>query len=429
MNQYRLDTLANGLRLLTVEMPHLHSVELSCYIGVGSRYEPPHLAGISHFLEHMLFRGTVEHPSNLELECRFEAIGGTINAATDAETTCYHTRLHPDYVDEGLRLLASMLQQPLLKDVEVERKIILEEALEDLNQDGEEISPDLLIAKLLWPDHPLSQPTIGLQTSIANIGPEDLQNHHRRYYSPANTVIALAGRVDHQSALVTAEKWFGRWQGETPPPAPPLVVMEAPAGPKTVWKKDPDSQVNIQITFAVPGRNSSHTPALRMLRRILSAGGTSRLMLQLRENLGLTYNAEAHLAMFEECGSFAVDLSVMPTNLVAAVNEVLTIFEDLSSTPVEDDELKRAIRNYLFDLDFSHDHADVLSSRYGWGTIVGYLKSLDEERREALAVDAEQMQSTAREFFSGSNLRMAVVGPFIEKDRRQVEKSLAAFRR
>jgi predicted Zn-dependent peptidase len=429
MTEYRLDTLTNGLRLLTIEMPHLHSVELACYIGVGSRFEPLRLAGISHFLEHMLFRGSAEYPSNLELEWRFEAIGGTINAATDAETTCYHSRLHPNHVGDGLELLASMLRRPLLRDVEIERKIILEEALEDLNQDGEEISPDLLMAQLLWPGHPLSQPTIGLQTSIGSITAEDLLAHHRTYYVPSNTVIALAGQIERQMALEAVERAFGNWQGAPSPPPPPLVERGAGSGPTTIWKKDADSQVNIQVTFKVPGRDSAHTPALRMLRRILSGCGTARLMLQLRENLGLTYNAEAHLSLFVERGSFAVDLSVMPNNLTAAIGEVLAIFEDLCATEVGDAELSRAIRNYLFDLDFSRDHADVLANRYGWGMVTGYLKTLEDERREALAVNSEQMQATAREIFIRENLHLAVVGPFADKSRREVEKRLAAFRK
>jgi predicted Zn-dependent peptidase len=428
MNEYCLDTLANGLRLLTVEMPHLHSVEMACYFGIGSRYEPGRLAGISHFLEHMLFRGSVDHPSNLELEWRFEAIGGTINAATDAETTCYHSRLHPGHVDQGLELLASMLQRPLLKDLEIERKIILEEALEDLNQDGREISPDLLTAKLLWPDHPLSQPTIGLQHSIAAISLDDLGDHHRRYYTPPNAVIALAGRIDRQDALRAAEGAFGAWRGELPPPAAPFLETGTSRGPKTAWVKDADSQVSIQVAFKTSGRHHHRTPALRMLRRILSGGNTARLMLQLRENLVLTYNAEAHLALYEETGSLAVDLAVTPGNLVPAVNEVLAILENLCAAPVEAPELERAVRNYLFDLDFSHDHADVLAGRYSWGLIIGYLKTLGDERREALAVGPEEMQAAARALFTADNLHMAVVGPFAGKDRRLLEKRLATFR-
>lgn len=429
MNEFTLDTLANGLRLLTVEMPHLHSVELACYIGVGSRHEPRRLAGISHFLEHMLFRGSVDYPSNLELEWHFEAIGGTINAATDAETTCYHSRLHPDHVDQGLELLASMLQRPLLQNLEIERKIILEEALEDLNQDGREISPDLLTAKLLWPDHPLSQPTIGLQHSIAAISLDDLREHHRANYTPANTVIALAGRIDRRKALQAAERAFGSWRGDAPPPAAPLLETGSSRGPKTVWIEDPDSQVNIQVAFKAPGRHHDRTPVLRMLRRILSGGNTSRLMLQLRENLGLTYNAEAHLALYEETGSLSVDLAVTPGNLVRAVSEILAIFEKLCDAPVEPPELERAVCNYLFDLDFSRDHADVLAGRYAWGLITGYLKTLEDERREALAVGPEEMQAAARVLFTADNLRMAVVGPFAHNDRRQVEKLLADFRR
>jgi predicted Zn-dependent peptidase len=429
MNEFTLDTLANGLRLLTVEMPHLHSVELACYIGVGSRHEPRRLAGISHFLEHMLFRGSVDHPSSLELEWRFEAIGGTINAATDAETTCYHSRLHPEHIDRGLALLASMLQRPLLQDLEIERKIILEEALEDLNQDGREISPDLLTAKLLWPDHPLSQPTIGLQHSIAAIGLDDLRQHHQAYYTPPNAVIALAGHIDRRKALEAAQRAFGAWQGDTPPPTAPLLETGSSPGPKTAWIKDADSQVNIQAAFKTPGRHHDRTPALRMLRRILSGGNTSRLMLQLRENLGLTYNAEAHLALYEETGSLSVDLAVTPGNLVRSIGEILTIFGNLCDAPVERPELERAACNYLFDLDFSRDHADVLAGRYGWGLITGYLKTLEDERRETLAVGPEEMQAAARVLFTADNLHMAVVGPFADRDRRKVEKLLAGFRR
>ncbi len=427
MPEFFLDTLANGLRLLTVEMPHLHSVELSCSLGVGSRHESPQLSGISHFLEHMLFRGSKDYPSSQDLESRFEAIGGNINAATDSETTCYHSRLHPDHVDDGLQLLASMLQRPLLSDIDTERKIIFEEAQEDLNQDGQVISPDLLMNSLLWPDHPLSQPTIGTLDSITAIDGAALHSHHSRYYTPANTVIALAGCIDRSAALAAATEAFGEWRGAAASP-PRHLTGRPTTGPASCWVADADSQLNLQLAFRVPGRHDSDTPALRMLRRVLSGGGTTRLMQRLRENLGLTYNAEAHLSLFDECGAFAVDLAVTPENLLPAISELLLIFEELAQEQVGDGELARVLANYLFDLEFSHDHADLLAARYGWGLTTGFLRSLEDERLESSALRPEQMLSAAQSHFSAANLHLVVVGPFSDDDRRQVEQRLAAYR-
>ncbi len=427
MPEFFLDTLANGLRLLTVEMPHLHSVELSCSLGVGSRHENPHQTGISHFLEHMLFRGSQEYPSSQDLESRFEAIGGNINAATDAESTYYHTRLHPDHVEDGLQLMASMLQRPLLSDIETERKIILEEAQEDLNQEGQIISPDLLMNSLLWPNHPLSQPTIGTLESIKAIDATALRSYHQRYYTPSNTVIALAGRIDRSAALAAATEAFGSWSGPMVEPTPPPTLLPV-AGPTSRWVADADSQLNLQLTFRIPGRHHSDTPALRMLRRILSGGGTTRLMQRLRENLGLTYNADANLSLFDECGAFAVDLAVTPENLLPAIRELLLIFKELTQELVGDGELARVLGNYLFELEFSHDHADLLSARYGWGLTTGFLRSLEDERLESSALRPEQMLSAAQRHFSAANLYLVVVGPYNEADRKQVEQQLAAYR-
>ncbi|APG28504.1 hypothetical protein A7E78_12030 [Syntrophotalea acetylenivorans] len=426
MPEFTLDTLANGLRLLTVEMPHLHSVELSCSLGVGSRHEEPQLAGISHFLEHMLFRGSQDYPSSQDLESRFEAIGGNINAATDAETTYYHSRLHPDHVGDGLQLLASMLQRPLLSDIDTERKIILEEAQEDLNQEGQVISPDLLMNSLLWPGSPLSQPTIGTLESINVIDATALRTYYQRYYTPPNTVIALAGRIDRNAALAAATEAFGAWSGPAVEHTSPPNIGPT-AGPASIWVADTDSQLNLQLAFRIPGRHHSDTPALRMLRRVLSGGGTTRLMQRLREGLGLTYNAEAHLSLFDECGSFAVDLSVTPENLLPAIEELLRIFEELTQEQVGDGELARVLTNYLFELEFSRDHADLLSARYGWGLTTGFLRSLEDERQESSSLRPEQLLRAAKTHFTAANLHLVVVGPYNKEDRKQVEQRLTAY--
>ncbi len=423
MTEYHKHELANGLRLITIEMPHLHSAEMACYIQVGGRDETAKLAGISHFLEHIVFRGTADFPNSFLLERAFEAIGGAVNASTDVESTCYHSRLHPRHLAEAARLFASMLTRPLFADVELERRIILEEALDDLNEQGEDISPDNLTARLLWPGHPLSQPTIGTGDSINAISEADLRRHHASYYTPGNTVIVAAGNLRHYQALQTVEAAFGHWQGQTQlqrqsPETAPCSQAE------TVWVKDSDSQINLQLAFRTPGRNHADTVPLRVLRWVLSWGGASRLMLRLREQLGLTYHVEAGLSMLADCGCFSIELAVAQESLCRAVEEILGVLRELCDTPVPEEELQGVLQAYLFDLEFSQDNADAMQTRYGWGELAGYLRTIEQDRREVQAVTPALLQQAARTVFEAGNLKIAIIGPWKKAHRKRVKQIL-----
>ncbi|OGR33418.1 MAG: hypothetical protein A2091_06300 [Desulfuromonadales bacterium GWD2_61_12] len=427
MTEYYKDTLANGLRVVTVEMAHLHSAEMLCYVGVGGRHETATTAGVSHFLEHMLFRGTADFASSLELERAFEAIGGAVNASTDSETTCFHSRLHPDCLSEGAALFASMLLRPRLCDLEVEKRIILEEAQEDYNEHGIEINPDNLTGRLLWPGHPLSQPTIGTRASIAGLDEVALRRHFATYFTPANAVIVVAGRVQRAAVVAAVGAAFAGWCGGEPLASPPFVPPPEGTVPELVWIKDSDSQVTLQLAFRVPGRGEGSNLPLRVLRRILSGGGAARLMLRLREQLGLTYNVEANLSLFADSGCLAVDLAVAPDNLLPAVTEVLEIFARLRREAVGSDELERVVRGYHYDLEFSRDHTDELAVRFGWGELVGCLRTLEDDRRELAGVTPEGLRQAAATLFRPGVLKGAVVGPFRAADRKRVEAVLHKF--
>ena len=428
MAEFHLERFPNGLRLLTIEMPHLHSAEMLCYVGVGSRYESEREGGISHFLEHMLFRGTEDYPKSFCLEAAFESVGGAVNASTDAEATCYHTRFHPDRLDLCAQLFASLLRRPLLQGIEVERRIIMEEALEDYNEQGVEINADNLTSRLLWPGHPLSQPTIGTRDSLAAMNISALQRHHQTFYTPHNTVIAIAGALTHAAAQQAISGAFADWQG---PPAPPPVPWSEPAdeqsGPESVWVHDSDSQVGVQLAFRLPGRSDARQMELRVLRRLLTCGGTSRLLLRLREELGLTYSVDAALSLFAESGCLSIDLAVTPENLVAALREVLHVLTEIRTNPVSGEELERLKATYLYDLDFSQDHTDEMATRYGWGELCGTLRTTEEDRQAIIAMTAKSLLKTAQELFTPQHLKLAVVGPFRRRDQGEVAALLNAF--
>ncbi|HQB39449.1 MAG TPA: pitrilysin family protein, partial [Deltaproteobacteria bacterium] len=210
-------TLPNGLRVVCVEMPHLHAAELAIYIKVGGRNDPTGREGLSHFLEHMLFRGSEEFRSSLEIETAFEAIGGAPNAATDAESTSFYSRVHPLQVSKGMDIFASMLLRPMLEGIDIEKRIISEEAREDLNELGIEVNPDTITSRMLWPRHPLGMPTIGMLESIEAISQDDLRSHLQTFYVPGSTVVVVAGPVNKNTVFADACTAFGSWAPGTPP--------------------------------------------------------------------------------------------------------------------------------------------------------------------------------------------------------------------
>lgn len=427
MSDYTIDTFANGVRLVAVPMPHLHTAELVCYLAVGGRNEPLELSGISHFLEHMIFRGTAEYATSTELERAFEAIGGAVNASTDVETTCFHSRLHPDYLAEGMALFASMLRRPLFKEIDIERRIILEEAREDYNEQGVQINPDNLMVGLLWPQHPLGESLIGTTESLKRIDQAVLEDYYRRWYVPKNLVISACGRVDRQQLQQLVEKEFADWQAAASPavlPAPPMEQQPA----ESCWVFDSDSQISLQLAFRLPGRKDARTLPLRLLRRLLSWGGGARLPLRLREELGLTYAVEANCSMLDDAGYLAIDLSVAPENLQQAVVELFKVLDELRQQPVSPQELAAVVRTYLFDLEFSRDQTESMAVRYGWGAQVDYLRSFEQDFVELQQLTVEQVHQATVEIFSGAAMKLVVIGPWSAADRSAVEQTLSRFR-
>jgi predicted Zn-dependent peptidase len=418
-------TLANGLRIMAVQLPHLHSAEIAIYLKVGGRNDPPEKEGLSHFLEHMLFRGTDDYATTLELETAFETLGGSVNAATDADSTCFYTRIHPRHVVEGLGIFASMLLRPTLSGIEIEKRIITEEALEDTNENGEDINTDNLASKLLWPDHPLGMPTVGTLKSISEFTDQDLKDHLRRFYVPSNAVVTVTGAIDPDELFTAAERYFASWEG-----APPPAISPAPCnqnGPQSLFVKDMDSQTALQLAFRSFSRPDRRITASRLIRRILCAGGSSRLLMSLREGLGITYSVSAGISAYEETGCFSIDLATAPENLPHAVAEVLKETQRLAVEKMADEELERVKRSYYFDLEYSRDSTYEIGVRYGWGELMEVFTTLEQDQEESATVTAEDIRSTAQELFAPQNLNLVAVGPATAATKREIGKLLQRY--
>ncbi len=426
MTEYFCDTLDNGLRVVSVPMPHHHSAEVLIYIGVGSRHETARNAGVSHFLEHMLFKGTEDYPSGLSLERAFETLGGSANAATDSETTCFHSRVHPRRFAEAIGLFGSMLQRPLFRELEMERRVILEEAMGDLNESGRQINVDNIVADLLYPNHPLGQPTVGTRRSIERLTLRQLRRHHATYYTPRNGVLAVAGPVDHCQVVAAAQDCLGQWQGQAAPHAKPWNDFSG-TDRRLRWVRDAGSQVSLQLAFLLPGRDSEHSVNLRVLRRLLGWGGMSRLMLHLREELGLTYAVDAALALYADTGTLAIDLAVSPENLSRATRAILDVCNDLHHNQVEAGELQHILDCYRCDLEYSRDQVDEMALRYGWGELTGCRRTIADDLAGIDTVTSAGLKRTVNTLFTPVNLRGAVVGPYRTSDRKAVETIIASW--
>ncbi len=423
MPEYFVDTLANGVRLVTVPMPHLHSAELVCSMAVGGRCEPVELSGISHFLEHMIFRGTAEYATSIELERAFEAIGGSVNASTDAETTCFHSRIHPDFLGEGVALFASMLLRPKFNEIDIERRIILEEARDDFNEEGIQVNLDNLMMGLLWPGHPLGESLIGSSETLQEIDRSVLEEYYRSWYLPQNLVICACGPIVRSEFKALVKQEFGDWSaGEVLPVLP--VAESLPNITESLWVQDSDSQVSLQLAFRLPGRQDERTLAIRLLRRILSTGGGARLSLRLREELGLTYSVEANCSLLDDTGYMAIDLSVAPENLLSAVTELLNVLAELREQKIPADELIAVVKSYQFDLEFSRDQSEAMAVRFGWGLQADYIRTLEQDCRELQDLTPEYLQQVAGELLSETGMKLVVVGPWSEADRQVIEQKL-----
>lgn len=423
MQEYHRTTFPNGLRLLVAPLPHLHSVEVICYVNVGVRDETTELAGISHFLEHMMFRGNKANPSGPLIERAFECLGGSVNASTDAETTCYDANIHPDSVAEAMQLFADLLITPLFNGLETERSIVLEEALSDFNEHGEDICPDNRMAQMIWDDHPLALPIIGFPETIRALSLDDLKRWHRQYYVPSNVVISVAGPVDFEMVQQAVTHAFGNWTGGQAPTPLPYSEPLLGDGPRCCWVRDSGSQLIIQLAWRTDGSRAPTSLGTRVLRRILGDGGACRLMQRLREESGLTYSVEASLEEYADSGCFSIDLATDPEKLIAVV-DILLDEADRARRSIDEDELQRVVKTGQYRLHFSRDSVEELAVRYGWGEVSNDMRTLSDDTLAWQRVTTKVVRDAALATLCDERLYFVCIGPWRKQDKITIESML-----
>jgi len=429
MTEVHTERLANGLTTVLVPMPASHQVLVSLMVRAGSRMDPPHQAGISHFVEHLLFRGNASYPDSASLFESFERAGEVLNAQTGVEYTEYYQVVHPDLMPECLSSLAAFIRTPRFADVDKERQIILDEILYDYNEQGEMIRLDSIAAELLWPGHSLAQSITGTRDSVAGFTAESVRAHYAAHYRPGNIVLAMAGKLDVARVLDCVRRGFGDWNASgngglaLAPPRPNLNL----AAPALRTVQDADNQLRLQLSFPVEGYRSDREIPLGLIASILDDGPNSRLQKTIREELALVYYIGCGYTAFCDAGQIDITTAVSRDRLEDLMAALVPLLREFREQGVTETELEAARRRYRFDLEFSRDSLDAALDRHAWCLLYSTVRGEEEEWARVRALTAPALSALAREVLLPGRLHVAAVGPVDDEVRRLLRSWLDRY--
>jgi len=406
---YRKSTLDNGLRIITSTMPQTRSVSVSFFIGTGSRYEADSQAGISHFIEHLCFRGTARRPTAHDISTAIEGVGGILNGGTDKELTVYWCKVAQPYLETALNVLVDMLINSRFdpEDIEKERQVIIEEI--NMSNDSPQQRMGMLIDELLWPGHPLGRDIAGNRDSVGNITREIMLGYLAGHYHPGNTVIAAAGDIQHKEMVSMVEQALGKWKGQQPQTGF-LTFEEAPFPRLRIESRELEQ---VHLCLALPGLPLLHPKrfAIDLLNVILGEGMSSRLFTNIRDKLGLAYSISSYIDHFLDTGSLIIAAGVEIKNLQVAVKAIIEELNQLRAT-IPEPELNKAKEftkgRLLLRMEDSRSVAGWMG---GQELLTGRILTIDEVVSIVDSITAEELQTLARELLTGEKLRLAIVGP------------------
>lgn len=416
--------LDNGLRLVAVPLPHVHTAVLDVYVRTGSRFERPDENGISHFLEHMLYRGIPDHPGAHQQALAFETLGGTLLAATAKDYGSMQISLPPERLQEVLPLVGEVFQSPLMTGIEIERGIVREEILETLDEAGTLIDADDLLADVAFPDHPLGLPITGSVERVRGFGESQLRRHHERVYVGRGTVVAVAGHLQVDEVLAELERVFRSV------PEGVRASASAPA-PQTSARfrfvEHAASQTGLRVGFRAPSFRDRMEPATQLVVRLLDDGLSTRLYEHLCDRHGLCYDVAACYEAYEDVG--LVDLSAESANERAesVLDELLSVVNRLRDDGPTPEELDKAKRRHGWQLRTMLDDPEEVASHFGLCELGMTLQSPSARAQQLSDVTREQVIEAAQRVFQPSALNVVAVGAQSKRGEERLRRKVSDY--
>jgi predicted Zn-dependent peptidase len=404
--EHRLTALDSGVRIVTEAMPSVRSVSLGLWIGTGSRGESEEQAGLSHLLEHLLFKGSSKYGS-LEIDQIFDAMGAELNAGTGKETTSVYARVIDQHVPEAFDVMADMVFRPTLTDVDSERAVILEE-IAMYEDDPQEKVFDVL-GEAVFGDHPLGRAIVGRAPVIAGTPVDQIATFHASRYVPANIVIAAAGAVDHDAFVKLASERVEARAGSELPPAPPA---PDPSAPRRRFERKDTEQYHVCLGGPGLSRHDDRRFALRVLDTIFGGTSSSRLFQEVREQRGLAYAVYSFTSAYQDTGQVGCYVGTRDENLTEAMSVVGAELARIAQQPATDEELRRAKENLKGRVVLALESTSARMNRLGSEMLAGApLLSLDEVVERIDAVSHEDLVALAEELWDPARLSVAGIGP------------------
>ena len=411
---YRKTVLPNGLRLLSQEMPHTLSVSICFFVGTGSRYETEPLSGISHFIEHVLFRGTEKRPTSRSISESIEGIGGILNGGTDRETTVYWAKAPRDHFVSTLDTLSDMLLNSKFdpSDIEKERQVIVEEI--HMSEDQPDAKACQLIDTILWPDHPLGRDIAGTEKSVAAITRGDMREYMAQHYLPENTVIAIAGGVAQKDIVSAIKDKLGDWQPGSNK-SPSFSPFTGADGKRFVVEKRDIEQDHFLLALPALSISDSRRYTESLLNVILGEGMSSRLFSEIRDKMGLAYAIHSYAEFLKDTGALTVAASVDPDNLMKALEAVIKEL-NLLKTTLTAQELAKAKELSKGRLALRlEDSRHVASWLGGQEILSGEVLTPEDVIKRIDAVTLTDLKDLADELIHEDKMRLSLVGPVTDE--------------
>jgi predicted Zn-dependent peptidase len=408
--EWQISTLANGMRVVTTPVPTAQSVSVNAFVGIGSRGEAPRTNGLSHYMEHMLFKGTDRRPDAIIIAEAIEGAGGVLNAYTSKELTCYWNQVPFDKLGQAMDVLADMYRNSKLEQVEIdrERTVVQQEIRRAFDQPGAWASE--LLSRATFGDQPIGWPIAGTIETVEAMQRDDFVQHVATYYVPSNTVLSVAGNTIHDEVMALAEEHFGGIE-DRPTPEPPPARDNLSNEPVIVEKRE-IAQCNIGIAAYAAGRKDPDRYAIQVMNTILGRGMSSRLFKEVREKRGLAYSVGSGVSRFNDTGVLSISAGVTLEHLEEATSVIRDELFKLTAEAPGDEELTKAKDFSTGNFRLGLESTMALAQRAGESLLMlGEIEPIEDAVAGIASVTPADVQRVAKRIFKPGQFAMSVVGP------------------
>jgi len=421
----RITQLPNKVRIVTQEFKDRESASIGVWVAAGGRYENRENKGVAHFLEHMAFKGSLKYSCD-EIKQLVEGVGGSLNAFTAEEETCFYAKVPAAHLKQTFNVLAdiSFFPKIALKDLEKERTVILEEI--KMYHDLPQYYVGELLEELLWPDHPLGQSLAGTPKSVGEMSAAYLRNFKNAHYVPANTVISACGSMKHEELvrLVTAK--LGKLTGFLAPSYIPARRTQEKPGIHLYYKQT--EQMHLALGYLAYETNHKDYYVLALLSIILGGNMSSRLFNEVREKRGLAYSVSSGIKSLNDTGYFMVRAGVDNVKIVDALGLILKVLAKIVSGGVKEDEFKRAQEYYMGQSLLGLEDTMDQMLWMGGGVISNdQVKTIEDVIKKIKAVTRADIKRVAKEILDPQRLNVAIIGP-MSGDQQEQLRAIASVR-